>query len=131
MPRLLITVTASLTVSLAASACTTRPPQRPATPASRTEGLRSSEEVGAALQAAQRAYVSGDWGEAVVQSNRVIEGAASPDEYYAAVKILGLASCSRRDPRPAVFAARRLQPHDLNHLREVCQQNGVTLPASP
>ncbi len=131
MPRLLIGVTAGLTLSLVAPACTTRPPQQPAAPMSRTEGLRSSEEVNAALQAAHKAYLAGDWGEAVVQSNRVIEGAASPDEYYAAVKILGLASCSRRDPRPAGFAARRLQPHDLSHLREVCQQNGVTLPATP
>lgn len=131
MPRPLITVAVGLTTSLIVTACPPPPPQRPATPTSSAEGSRSSEEVSAALQAAQKAYLAGDWGEAVVQSSRVMEGAASPDEYYAAVKILGLASCSRRDPRPATFAARRLQPHDLGHLREVCQQNGVTLPGSP
>lgn len=102
--------------------------QEPARPRPRVEGLRSSGEVSAALQAAERAYMTGDWGEAVVQSNRVIEGAATPDEYYAAVKILGLASCNRRDLRPAAFALKRLQPEDRNHLRSTCEQNGVKLP---
>jgi hypothetical protein len=108
-------------------------PQQPAAPRSGTgvEGLRTSAEVAAALQAAERAYMSGDWGAAVVQANRVIEGAAAPDEYYAAVKILGLASCNRRDQRPAAFALKRLQPEDREHLRSTCEQNGIRLPESP
>jgi len=44
------------------------------------------------------------------------------------VKILGLASCSRRDLRPAVFAQQRLQPEDRDHLLSVCEQNGLKLP---
>ena len=102
--------------------------QEPAKPSSRVEGLRSSSEVSAALQAAEKAYLAGSWGDAVVQSNRVMEGMATPDEYYAAVKILGLASCNRRDARPAAFALKRLQPEDRDHLRSVCEQNGVKLP---
>jgi hypothetical protein len=116
-------------------------PQQPATPKSgegrreapmaRVEGLRTSGEVAAALQAAERAYMAGDWGNAVVQANRVLEGAASPEEFYAAVKILGLASCNRRDERPAAHALKRLQPEDREHLRSACEQNGIKLPEAP
>jgi hypothetical protein len=92
-----------------------------------TTGLRTSEEVGRALDLAQSAFLGGQWGEAVVQANRVLEGAASADEYYAAVKILGLASCARKDPRPVAFAWQRLLPADRESLRNQCEASGLTI----
>lgn len=99
---------------------------QPTTPP-RTIGLRSAEEVAGALERAQAAFLAGSWGEAVVLANRVLEGAASADEYYAAVKILGLASCARKDPRPAAFAWKRLLPADRESLKNQCETNGLRI----
>jgi len=91
------------------------------------KGLSSPAEVDAALDRAQRAYMEGRWGEAVVEATRVAEGGASPEEYYMAVKILGLASCNRKDPRPVSFAWKRLQPADQASLRNECEQHGLSI----
>jgi hypothetical protein len=121
---------APLVVVAACAGCaaTDAPRRRSEPPAPRVEGLRSGADVSAALRLAEKAYLAGDWGETVVQANRVMEGVAAPDEYYAAVKLLGLASCSRRDLRPAVFAQQRLQPEDRDQLQSVCEENGLKLP---
>ena len=88
-------------------------------------GLRSGAAVSQALERAQSAYLKGNWGDAVVEANKVMEGAATPEEYYQAVKVLGLASCNRKDARPAAFAWARLQPQDRETLRAACEQNGL------
>lgn len=98
---------------------------KPASQPSGTVGLRSSAEVSQALERAQAAYLKGDWGEAVVEANKVMEGAATADEYYQAVKVLGLASCNRKDARPVAFAWKRLQTTDRETLRSACEQNGL------
>jgi len=92
-----------------------------------TKGLESPEEVARALDQAQAAYMDGRWGDAVVEATRVTEGGASPEEYYVAVKILGLASCNRKDPRPVTFAWKRLQPADRASLRNECEQHGLRI----
>jgi hypothetical protein len=92
-----------------------------------TDPPRTSSEVAAALARAQAAFVAGDWGKAVVEANRVMEGAAAADEYYAAVQVLGLASCARRDPRPVAFAWKRLLPVDRVVLKESCAARGITI----
>ncbi len=129
--RLCVRLALGLVLPLLACAEPSPAPEGKPTVGPRSEGLRTSGEVSEALGRADRAYLAGEWGEAVVQANRVIEGAASPEDYYAAVKILGLASCNRRDPRPAAFAYKRLQPADREHLRGVCQQAGVVLAEQP
>ncbi len=116
---------------LLCSACATQEgaessPQ-PAPQRGRATGLRTSEEVARALERAQAAFVAGRHGEAVVQANLVLEGAASSDEYYAAVKILGLASCARKDPRPVGFAWKRLLPADREGLKNQCEASGLTI----
>ena len=63
----------------------------------------------------------------MLKATAVIEGAASPEQYYVAVKILGMASCSRKDPRPVAFAWKRLQPADRDSLKNACEQNGMTV----
>jgi hypothetical protein len=93
-------------------------------------GLRTSAEVSKALEAAQAAYLDGRWGDAVLKATAVIEGAASPEDYYMAVKILGMASCSRRDPRPVTFAWKRLEPADRDSLKNACAANGMTISES-
>jgi hypothetical protein len=90
-------------------------------------GLSNPAEVEAALDRAQTAYMEGRWGDAVVEATRVTEGAASPEEYYMAVKILGLASCNRKDPRPVAFAWKRLHPADQASLRNECEQHGLSI----
>jgi hypothetical protein len=87
--------------------------------------LREPEQVAAALQAANDAFMASDWGEAVLQANRVMEGNASPEQYYEAVKILGLASCNRRDALPVGHAWKRLSPDDRGSLQRECAQNGI------
>jgi hypothetical protein len=94
---------------------------------SSSPGLRTSAEVSRALEAAQAAYLDGRWGDAVLKATAVIEGAASPEDYYMAVKILGMASCSRRDPRPVAFAWKRLEPADRDSLRNACAANGMAI----
>jgi hypothetical protein len=88
-------------------------------------GLRSGAEVSQALERAQAAYLKGNWGDAVVEANKVMEGVATPEEYYQAVKVLGLASCNRKDARPVAFAWTRLQPQDRETLRAACEQSGL------
>jgi hypothetical protein len=88
------------------------------------------EEVTLALEEAQLAYLDGDWSKAVIKATAVVEGAASADEYYLAVKILGMASCSRKDPRPASFAWKRLQAADRDTLKTACLQSGLTILAN-
>ena len=92
-------------------------PQPPASP----------QQIEEALDRAQADYLDGRWWEVVVQATRVIEGAASPEEYYMAVKLLGLASCNRCDARPVAFAWKRLQPMDRASLRNQCDQHGVSI----
>lgn len=99
----------------------------PASPQRATRGAESPEEVARALDRAQAAYMDGRWGDAVVEATRVTEGGASPEEYYLAVKILGLASCNRKDPRPVAFAWKRLQPADQASLRNECEQHGLRI----
>lgn len=91
------------------------------------EELRSPEATAKALEEAQSAYLDGRWGDAVTKSTAVIEGAASPDDYYMAVKILGMASCARRDPRPVNFAWKRLQPADRDSLKNACAHHGLII----
>jgi len=90
-------------------------------------GLRTAEEVEQALDRAQAAYMDARWGDVVVESTKIIEGAATPEQYYAAVKLLGLGSCNRKDPRPVAFAWKRLQPADRASLRNECDQHGLTI----
>lgn len=103
------------------------PPQRQVAASSNSPGLRTEPEVTKALEAAQAAYLDGRWGDAVLKATAVIEGAASPEDYYLAVKILGMASCARKDPRPVTFAWKRLQPADRDSLKNACGQNGMTI----
>jgi hypothetical protein len=116
---------------LLCSACATQEgaegSSQQASPQGRATGLRTSEEVARALERAQAAFLAGSWGEAVVLANRVLEGAASADEYYAAVKILGLASCARKDPRPVAFAWKRLLPADRESLKNQCETSGLRI----
>ena len=117
----------ALLLALCAACATARTSPDEARPASQPggAGLRSGAEVSRALERAQAAYLKGNWGDAVVEANRVMEGAATPEEYYQAVKVLGLASCNRKDSRPAAFAWQRLQPQDRETLRAACEQNGL------
>jgi hypothetical protein len=109
-------------------ACATPAPTEKTEPAAKpSTGLRTSAEVSDALDRAQSAYLAGKWGDAVVEANKVMEGAATPDEYYMAVKLLGLASCNRRDPRPVAFSWKRMQPIDRDALRSACEQNGLEI----
>ena len=87
--------------------------------------LRDPTVATRSLDKAQAAYLAGRWDEAVVAATRVIEGGAGSEEYYVAVKILGMASCNRKDPRPVAFAWIRLQPADRDALRGECSQNGL------
>ena len=108
-------------------------PQEPAAvspttaPSSQETGLRSADQVEQAIVRARAAYLEGRWGDVVVDATRVIEGAASPEQYYDAVKLLGLASCSRQDPGPVTFAFKRLQGADQASLRGVCGQHGIQI----
>jgi hypothetical protein len=88
---------------------------------------RSPQGATDALRRADSAFLSGDFGAAVVEANRVMEGAASPEEYYAAVKILGLASCNRKDPRPVAHAFGRMTPTDQEGLKRECERNGLSI----
>jgi hypothetical protein len=103
------------------------PQQKQVAASSNNPGLRTGPEVTKALEQAQAAYLDGHWGDAVLKATAVVEGAASPDDYYLAVKILGMASCSRKDPRPVTFAWKRLQPADRDSLKNACEQNGMTI----
>jgi flavin-binding protein dodecin len=117
-------------VLLAAAGCAGQqagPSEQTTAVSSGGEGLRSPEAVSQALDRAQDAYMNGRWGEAVTSATQVIEGAASPDEYYLAVKILGLASCARKDPRPVSFAWSRLLPADRASLRNECAQHDLSI----
>jgi hypothetical protein len=122
-------------LALALAACASTPTSVPTSmpskeaPEPRTDGLRTSAEISQALEKAQAAYLSGSWGEVVLQANRVMEGAATPDEYYMAVKLLGLASCNRKDGRPVAFAYKRMKPSDQEALRAACEQNGLGISA--
>ena len=91
------------------------------------KSLRTEAEVSAALQTAQRAFLGEKWGEAVVHANKVMEGVASPEQYYVAIKILGMASCNRGDARPIGFAYTRLTPADREGLRRECALNGIAI----
>ena len=89
------------------------------------KALRTEAEVAAALQAAETAFLAAKWGEAVVNANKVMEGVASAEQYYSAVKILGMASCNRKDLRPITHAYSRLGPDDKEGLRRECALNGL------
>lgn len=100
---------------------------RPAASGGDRAGLRTSQAVARAMQEAQAAYMDGRYGDAVLKATAVIEGAASPEDYYDAVKILGLASCARKDPRPVTFAYKRLEPADRESLKNACAAAGLTI----
>lgn len=89
--------------------------------------LRTEAEVVAALHAAESAFLAEKWGVAVVNANKVMEGIASAEQYYAAIKILGLASCNRKDLRPIAHAWSRLGPADKDSLSRECALNGLTI----
>jgi len=129
---------AALIVQLLLAGCVEQQGAEPARPAATREarpaaaggdrvGLRTSQQVARALQEAQAAYMDGRHGDAVLRATAVIEGAASPEEYYDAVKILGLASCARKDPRPVSFAYKRLEPADREGLRSACEASGLMI----
>jgi hypothetical protein len=121
-----------LVLALVLVACPTPPPEPTSLPSKaepRTEGLRTSAEISKALEKAQAAYLGGNWGEVVLEANKVMEGAATPDDYYMAVKLLGLASCNRKDGRPVAFSYTRMKPSDQDALRAACEQNGLTIGA--
>lgn len=125
----------AIVVALMCCGCASAPArEQPAAPASApaqggsgSTGLRDPAAVAEALQRAEGAYMDGRWGDAVVAATRVIEGAASPEDYYLAVKILGLASCHRKDTRPVSFAWSRLQAADREAVRTACSQHGLTI----
>jgi hypothetical protein len=110
-----------------AAGCKSAPDPRPgqSVPVEKNPILREPEEVAAALQAANDAFMDGRWGDAVVQANRVMEGNASQEQYYGALKILGLASCNRGDARPVAHVWQRLAPEDRGSLQRECAQNGI------
>ena len=91
------------------------------------KSLRTEAEVAAALQAAETAFLGEKWGVAVVNANKVMEGIASAEQYYAAIKILGMASCNRKDLRPITFAWSRMGPADKESLRRECELNGLSI----
>jgi len=99
----------------------------PASAPSHVQGLRTSDEVVNVLSRAERAYVAGEWGDAILAAAAVMEGNASPEQYYAALKILGHASCGRKDARPAVFVMSRLNPVDRDSLRRDCARQGISV----
>lgn len=95
------------------------------------EPLRTEEAVSNRLKDAEMAYLEGRFGDAVVAANQVMQGLASPEQFYSAVKILGLASCSRRDLRPIHHAYKRLNQDDRESLRKACAEQGITLDPEP
>ncbi len=108
------------------------PPQTAAEPISTTttageKDLRSSEVVSFVLGRAEAAYMDGRWGAVVVDAGRVLRGLASQDEFYAASRLLGLASCKRKDPRPIPTVWGRLGQADRSQLRAECARSGITL----
>jgi len=91
------------------------------------KSLRTEAEVVSALRAAESAFLAEKWGVAVVKANKVMEGIASAEQYYAAIKILGMASCNRKDLRPIAHAWSRLGPADKDSLSRECALNGLTI----
>ena len=69
--------------------------------------------------------MEGRWGEVVVEAGRVMRGLASQKEYYAAARLLGLASCKRKDIRPLPSVWQRLLPVDREKLRAECAKSGI------
>ena len=112
--------------------CTRTPPPRE-TPgeeyqySSGNKSLRTEAEVATALRTAENAFLAANWGVAVVNANKVMEGIASAEQYYAAIKILGMASCNRKDLRPIAHAWSRLGPADKESLRRECALNGLVI----
>lgn len=90
-------------------------------------GFETKDEVTAALDRAAVAYVDGRWGDVVTETSMVIESKASPDDFYFAVRMLGLASCNRKDAKPVAFAWKRLKPNDRDALTSECERNGLTI----
>jgi len=103
------------------------PPKEEYQYSSGDKALRTEAEVSAALRAAQEAFLAEKWGQAVVSANKVMEGVASAEQYYAAIKILGMAACNRKDLRPIAFAWSRLGPADKDSLKRECALNGLSI----
>lgn len=91
------------------------------------DDLRTEQAVSETLRKAETAFMDGRWGDVVVDAGRVMRGLASPEEYYAAARLLGIASCKRKDTRPLHDVWLRLLPVDRERLRAECKDAGITL----
>ena len=91
------------------------------------QDLRTEQAVSRTLHQAETAFMEGRWGDVVVDAGRVMRGLASQEEYYAAARLLGLASCRRKDTRPLPDVWLRLMPVDRVRLRAECKEAGIDL----
>ena len=91
------------------------------------QDLRTEQAVSETLRRAETAFMEGRWGAVVVDAGRVMRGLASPEEYYAAARLLGIASCKRKDTRPLHEVWLRLMPVDRQRLRAECEEAGIIL----
>lgn len=89
--------------------------------------LDGHDEVMEALHRAETAFIKEQWGDAVVYAARVIEGDSLPEQHYAALKILGMAGCNRKDPMPIRTAWQRLLPPERQAMQRQCAQNGLRI----
>ena len=91
------------------------------------EDLRTEEAVSNTLRQAETAFMEGRWGDVVVAAGRVRRGLAGSEEYYTATRLLGIATCKRRDTRPIPTIWPQLKPADRERLRAECRQVGIVL----
>jgi hypothetical protein len=81
-----------------------------------------------ALTRAEYAYRTGDYSRTIEESGRVIKSPGTSDQYYQAVKLIGLASCKSQNSYAALFAWKRLTPKDRQMVQNLCQQQNIPTP---
>lgn len=83
----------------------------------------NDQEVLEALRRAEHAYREGHYEVALIESDRVIAGAASPEEYADALKLNGLAGCRLRRSLPTPEIASRLMAPEREALESLCRDH--------
>ncbi len=126
----LLIVSLLVTSACSGPAAEQPPPQEEAVATITAQGekdLRTEAAVSDTLRQAETAFMEGRWGDVVVNAGRVRRGLASPEEYYTATRLMGFASCKRKDARPLPSLWLQLKPADRDRLRAECQQAGINL----